>query len=202
MARLPYATSAQFEELKRQSGFPENTQQSNAFSILAHTPAVGGQALRLVLALLTKTELDPGLRELVILRVAQRCDGPYVWVQHADIGRSVGVNDAQIAALERGEAPADLFADRERTAFAFADEVLHSSHSTEDTFAMVRKLFSPREVVELLLLIGYFRMISGLMTTLGVEVEAPFGAKILDQVQDAACSEDRVHDDQEGSSIS
>jgi hypothetical protein len=30
--------------------------------------------------------------------------------------------------------------------------------------------------VELLLLIGYFRMICGLMTTLEVEVESPFGA--------------------------
>jgi hypothetical protein len=32
----------------------------------------------------------------------------------------------------------------------------------------VRRSFSQREVVELLLLIGYFRMISGLMTTLDV----------------------------------
>jgi hypothetical protein len=33
---------------------------------LAHAPAVGGPVLRLVLALLTETELDPRLRELVI----------------------------------------------------------------------------------------------------------------------------------------
>ena len=184
MARLPYATTAQFEELMRQSGFPENTQQSNAFSILAHTPAVGGQALRLVLALLTQTELDPRLRELVILRVAQRCDGPYVWVQHVAIAASIGVNEPQIAALEQGEAPADLFADRERMALAFADQILETSHTSEDRLAPVRALFSPREVVELLLLIGYFRMVSGLMTTLGVEVESPFGLKILNQVRD------------------
>jgi hypothetical protein len=35
----------------------------------------------------------------------------------------------------------------------------------------------------LLLLIGYFRMISDLMTTLEVEVESPFGVKILSQVR-------------------
>jgi 4-carboxymuconolactone decarboxylase len=184
MARLPYATTAQFEELMGQSGFPENTPQSNAFSILAHTPAVGGQALRLVLALLTQTELDPKLRELVILRVAQRCDGPYVWVQHVAIAASIGVNEAQIAALEKGEAPANLFTDRERMAFAFTDEVLQTSHSTAAMIATLRELFSPREVVEMLLLIGYFRMISGLMTSLAVEVESPFGVKILDQVRD------------------
>ena len=45
-----------------------------------------------------------------------------------------------------------------------------------ETFGMVRNLFSPREVVELLLLIGHLRMICGVMTTLEVEVESPFGA--------------------------
>lgn len=101
MTRLPYATPEQFAELVRQSGLPENTTPTNAFSILAHAPAVGASTLRLVLALLTETELDPRLREMVILRVTQRCDGRYAWVQHVDIARAIGVSDAQIAALER-----------------------------------------------------------------------------------------------------
>jgi 4-carboxymuconolactone decarboxylase len=179
MTRLPYATPEQFAELVRQSGLPENTTPTNAFSILAHAPAVGASALRLVLALLTETELDSRLREMVILRVTQRCNGRYAWVQHVDIARAVGVSDAQIAALERGESPADLFPERERAAFALADEVLDTARSTDNTFAAVRELFSAREMVELLLLIGYFRMICGLMTTLDVNVESPFGLKIL-----------------------
>ena len=75
MARLPYATPAEFAELMRQSGPTERTPASNAFRMLAHEPSVGAQLLRLVLALLTETDLDTRLRELVILRVAQRCDG-------------------------------------------------------------------------------------------------------------------------------
>jgi hypothetical protein len=42
-------------------------------------------------------------------------------------------------------------------AFAFGDEFLDGCRAAYDTFAMVRDLFSPREQVELLLLIGYFR---------------------------------------------
>src|SRR5271157_5657717 len=113
-SRLPYATSEQLADLLRQSGLPENTPATNAFFTLAHTPAVGARALQLILALLTETDLDPKLRELVILRVAQRCDGTYPWVQHVAIARSVGVSKLQIAALERGETPGDLFEDRER----------------------------------------------------------------------------------------
>jgi 4-carboxymuconolactone decarboxylase len=192
MARFPYATPAQFAELMRQGGFPEQTPQTNAFSMLAHAPGVSAPALRLVFALLTETALDPRLRELAILRVAQRCDGPYVWGQHFALARTGGVTDAQTAALERGEAPADLFTERERTVFAYADEVLDGPRSSDDTFAAVRELFSPRQVVELVLLIGYFRMVCSAMTTLDVEVESPFGAKVLDLVRDASDSEDAV----------
>lgn len=191
-SRLPYATSEQLADLVRQSGLPENTPATNAFFTLAHTPAVGARALQLVLALLTETDLDPKLRELVILRVAQRCDGPYAWSQHAAIARAIGVSEAQIAALEEGEKPTDLFEDRERTAFAFADEAVDSAGCTNDTFALVREMFSSRQVVELLLLIGYFRMICSLMTTLEVEVEPPFGMKILHLARNAA-DKDRLN---------
>ena len=186
MTRLPYATPAQLAELIRQSGLPQNTPKTNAFRMLAHAPAIGASTLRLVLALLTETDLEPRLRELVILRVAQRCDGRYAWVQHASVAAIVGVSDAQIAVLERGETPNALFADRERTAFAFADEVLDTCSATDDTFAAVREIFSPTEVLELLLLIGYFRMICGVMNTLHVELEPSFGVKILEMVQEAA----------------
>ena len=154
--------------------------------MFAHAPAVGAATLRLVFALLTETALDPKLRELVILRAAQRCDCWYAWVQHVAIARGVGVEEAQIAALECGETPPTLFDERVSTACVLADEVLANCGATDHTLALVRNLFSPREVVELLLLIGYFRMICAIMTTLEVEVESPFGAKVLDSLRDAA----------------
>jgi hypothetical protein len=62
MARLPYATPVQFAELMAQSGFPENTPQTNAFSMLALAlaPAIGAPLLRLVLALLPRQTSIPG----------------------------------------------------------------------------------------------------------------------------------------------
>lgn len=183
MPRIPYAAATHLEELRRQAGFPDDTPPTNAFRMLAHTPAVGASALRLVLALLTETGLDPKLREMVILRVIQCCEGRYARTQHVAIAKSVGVSDVQIAMLERGDTPADLFSDRERAVFAFADENLRSCSVADETFAAVRELFSPREIVELTILIGYFRMISALLTTLDVEVESPFGLKILEAVR-------------------
>ena len=186
MARICYASEVQVPELMRQADLPESTPSANAFHMFAHAPAVGAATLRLVFALLTETDLDPKLRELVILRAAQRCECRYAWVQHVAIARGVGVEEAQIAALECGETPPTLFDERLYMAFAIADEVLTTCRATDHTLALVRNLFSAREVVELLLLIGYFRMICVIVTTLEVEVESPFGAKVLDSLRDAA----------------
>ena len=185
MTNFPYAAPAQLAELMHQSGLPENTAPANAFRMLAHTPAVGAAALRLVLALLTETDLNPALRELLVLRVTQRCQAWYAWAQHVPIAQTVGVSDAQITALERGEAPNVLFSSRGQAALAFADELLDAPRASEDKLAQVREQFSPREVVELILLTGYFRMISALIATLEIEPEPSFGMKILDQARQA-----------------
>jgi alkylhydroperoxidase family enzyme len=183
MARLPYTTPAQLAELMRQTPFGEAVQPANIFRMLAHAPSVGIPALQLVYAILTQTELDPRLRELVILRVARRCEARYAWVQHAAIAASVGVSDTQIAALERGDLTADHFTARECTALAFADEVLDVPRVADDTFAWVREQFSPREVVELLLTVGYFRMMDRLVTALDLELEPAFGVQALDRAR-------------------
>jgi alkylhydroperoxidase family enzyme len=147
------ASPEQFAELLSRSDLPGGTPQTNAFSVLAHAPAIGAKALRLVLALMTETALDPVLRELVILRTVQRCDGQYAWVQHVAIAKSVGVNHGQIMALECGEAPVVLFTQRERTVFRLADEIVDTAFATDAALVAIQHEFSEREVVELLLLI-------------------------------------------------
>jgi 4-carboxymuconolactone decarboxylase len=182
MVHFDYATELQLSQLIHASGLPENTPPANAFRILAHTPLVGAATLKLIFGLLTATELDPRLRELVILRSVHRCDAQYAWVQHVAIARGLGVNEEQIAAPERGETRPALFNEWERTAFTLADELIDTCRVTDHTFSAAQSLFSSREIVELLVLIGYFRMISGLMTGAGVDLESPFGARILDSL--------------------
>ncbi|MGA2882229.1 MAG: hypothetical protein ABSG13_25025 [Bryobacteraceae bacterium] len=72
-----------------------------------------------------------------------------------------------------------MFDKRERAAFALTDEIVNTCAVEDHAFAVARELFSPRQTLQLLLLIGYFRMICSLMTALDVEAEPPFGAKIL-----------------------
>ena len=149
MAPLCYATEAQLRELIRQSSLPENAPPANAFRMFAHAPAVGAATLRLVFALLTETDLDPKLRELVILQAAQRCDCRDAWVQHVAIARGVGVEEAQIAALEWGETPPTLFNERVYMAFVIEDDILANCPAVDQTFATAQKQFNLASADEL-----------------------------------------------------
>lgn len=179
MARIPYATTAQVAELMRNVRLPGDSAPINSLRMLAHTPAIGGHVLRLIYSIL-KADIDFRLRELAILRVTRHCDARYAWIQHTEIARTVGVSDEQIAALEEGDAPADLFSQRERAVLSFTDEVLRGPRVSDRTFAELQAELSPSEVVELLLTIGYFRMIGGLLTTLDIELDPPYATTLLE----------------------
>ena len=172
MARIPYANSDQCGELMRTIRLPEDTDQNNAVRLLAHAPAIGGSVLRLMHTILTKADLDFCLRELAILRVVSRCGAQYAWIQHVAIAKSIGVSDEQISALEGSDVVNGPFSLREQILLAFTDEVLDGSPVSDFTFAQAREEFSFRELVELLLTIGYFRMIGPMLATLEVDPEA------------------------------
>jgi 4-carboxymuconolactone decarboxylase len=186
MARISYASPEQYEELMRDIHFPADAARTNAFGVLAHAPAIGGSVLKLIHSILTAADLDFLLHELVILRVSQRCQAWYAWTQHIVIAQAIGLSDAQIAALARGEAPEELFSPRERAVLAFTDEVLAKPRVSEDTFTQVRDWFSSREVVELLITIGYFRMIGSLFMNLEAEPDPPRGEELLELACNAA----------------
>jgi alkylhydroperoxidase family enzyme len=69
---------------------------------------------------------------------------------------------------------------------AFADGVLGLTRVSAYTFAQAREEFSSRELVELLLTIGYFRMIRGLLTTLDIELDEPCGVELAELASQVA----------------
>ena len=96
----------------------------NIFRAMSHSPEAMLRFMRFGSYFLEQGKLDPKLRELAILRVARRAGAEYEWVQHVVIARAVGVTDAQIEALERGDDAADCFDDGDRLLLAFTDDVV------------------------------------------------------------------------------
>jgi alkylhydroperoxidase family enzyme len=149
MARLPYvdAATAPPEVAETLAAVPA----LNIFKLMANAPTAFRPWLRFGATLLTELELDPVLREIAVLRVAALTPGAeYEWEQHEGIARAVGATDAEVEGARTG---AGLEGDAALVA-RFTEEVVRDAKPAEATFAAAKERFSPREIVELLMVIG------------------------------------------------
>jgi alkylhydroperoxidase family enzyme len=136
--------------------------------------------LRWGAALLGELELDPLLRELAILRVARLTPhAEYEWVQHVPIAQAVGATDDQVTALERDEPDAGCFSADQRVALAFTTEVVRDAQASDTTLEQLGEILSPREIVELLMVIGQYMMVARVMATTRMEIDEPAGPGAL-----------------------
>ena len=180
MARLPYVDPATAPEEVR-SVLERLPVPLNIFRMMAHAQTSFRPLLRLGTSILSQQKLSGKLRELAILRVAQLSPARYEWIQHVPIGKMVGVSDAQIAALERDDIVASCFAPDEQTVLQFTSELVRDVRPTERVFAEVAQRFSPQEIVELILTIGYYMMLARLMETTAIDLEPAGGQKIVEE---------------------
>jgi alkylhydroperoxidase family enzyme len=172
MARLPYVDPSQAPEPVRDA--LARVPPLNIFRMMANAQSAFRPWLRWGAVLLRDLELDPLVRELAILRVARLTPhAEYEWVQHAAIARAVGASDEQVDALERDRANAGCFTADQRLVLRFTEEVVRDAKASDATFEAVRERLSPREVVELLMVIGQYMMVGRVMANTEIELDEP-----------------------------
>jgi 4-carboxymuconolactone decarboxylase len=184
MARLPYVDPATAPERVREA-LERLPVPLNIFRMVAHAETAFPEFMRLGGAILGRLELAPRLRELVILRVAKLSPSIYEWTQHVPIGKATGVTDEQIAALEKGDVSASCFDETDRLVLRFVDETVREVKVSDATFAKAAARFSPREVVELVLTVGFYMMVARLLESTAVDVDPPAGTAIPDSIRRA-----------------
>jgi alkylhydroperoxidase family enzyme len=110
--------------------------------------------------------LDPRLRELVILRIAWRCEQPFEWGSHYRIARRVEVSDEDVLATRIGPA-APQFGPTERALLTAADEVVELGRITEETNAQCLAVLGDSQALalELLHLAAGYRMMATILST-------------------------------------
>lgn len=114
--------------------------------------------------------LDPKDRERVILRVAWNCRSRYEWGQHVAIATRVGVPDDEIRAIAEGP-DATLWAPLQRAILRACDEFHHDRMVAEPTWRELASRLDEELLVELLLLVGHYEMLAGVLNTTGVRLE-------------------------------
>ena len=117
----------------------------------------------------------PGrLRELVIVRTAARFGGRYEWAQHIGLAEAQGISTAEIAALgERSGRSSTPSTGRplDRAALRAVDETADGGSVSDATWETLADLLEESELIELLMLIGHYMMLTTVLGSLRIQLE-------------------------------
>ena len=140
------------------------------FRSMAHNPRV----LQRMLAggLLDRGSIQLRERELLILRATGLCGAEYEWGVHvAGFAGKAGFTAAQIADTCRESIDPALWSPAEQALLALADS-LHASASLDDAlWQRLAEHFSEQQLIECLLLVGFYHAVSFVVNGLRVERE-------------------------------
>jgi 4-carboxymuconolactone decarboxylase len=171
--RLAPLPPAEWDELLTRvlEGSPGGTAEPmHIFATLARAPQLFRKWLGFGAALLGGGALTPRLRELVILRTAYRFDGRYEWAQHIEMGEREGVTPAEVVALG-GDLHAASWTSLERAALAAVDETADDGSVSDATWAALQAELDDSELIELLMLIAHYMMLTTVIRSLRLTLE-------------------------------
>ncbi len=142
----------------------------NIFGTLANHPALLKRFNVLGGLFLSKGTLPEREREIVILRVGWNCRAVYEFGQHTIIGKRVGLTDAEISALIRKPS---TYAWRAADALliAMADELCADDCVSDKTWQDLAARWDEAQLAELVMLAGFYRMVSGFLNSTGVQLD-------------------------------
>ncbi len=152
--------------------------QLNVFKVMAHGDGLLPAFSRLGGYLLSRSKLDPHLREIAIIRVGVLNKAKYEVHQHMRIGRDLGMREELLAGIHEGPL-ADGLTEIERQVIAITDDVVANVRAGDATYDPLAKVLSSQEMVELVITIGFYMMVCRYLETFDVEIEtAPPEGKI------------------------
>ncbi len=141
----------------------------NLYKALANHPAFVGAWTEFAQSMRADTKTPRALRELMILRSGQVQQSEYEWAQHLRMARKAGVREAQIDALAQWRTSEEFDA-RERAALGIAEAVT-AGKVDDATWAEGVAQFSNEEMVELVLVAGFYSMVGRVLDALRVELD-------------------------------
>ncbi|CAA9462010.1 MAG: hypothetical protein AVDCRST_MAG14-2602 [uncultured Rubrobacteraceae bacterium] len=141
----------------------------NLYRALAHAPGLLRAWIDFAWALREECETPRPLRELMILRTAQRALSQYEWTQHRLMAAEAGVDEHQVAELPMWRT-SPAFTDAERAALALTDALV-DGYVPDQVNAALGEHFDEKARVELTLTAAFYCAVPRLLDALRVPVE-------------------------------
>lgn len=107
-----------------------------------------------------------GLRELIILRVAQMTSSSFIWEYHYPLAVAAGIPEIKIRCLRRWRSSV-RFTAAERSAFGFAETIV-TGRRRDDAVPDPARHFDASERVELAITVAFYQMVSRVVDAFGL----------------------------------
>ena len=123
--------------------------------------------------ILARGTLDPADREILILRTCARCGAEYEWGVHAvSYPPRLGIDEKQVAATFAAGPDASVFTERQALLVRISDELHDTSTLCEASWNEAAAVFDEAQLLEILLVAGFYHFISYAVNATGVTRES------------------------------
>ncbi|GAA1306531.1 carboxymuconolactone decarboxylase family protein [Saccharothrix xinjiangensis] len=177
MARIPYPDVDRLPEHARVA-LGKMAAPLNLMRMCAHAPMLVKPLLSLSTTLLTRLALSARHRELLILRVARNTGCEYLHAQHRTMALALGLDEDEVDAAWRGQVPHEAFDDVENALLEAADALHRAAAAPPELVGFLDLRLGHERAVEVLVVVGHYRMLAGVLTSLAVDVD-PQGEKFV-----------------------
>ncbi len=171
---LPRPTSARLEPIPKVAERAREAMESsfanavNVIATIAHSRPISRAFGDYAQAILYKGDLSRRNVELAVLRMGWNCQSVYEFGQHTLIARGEGVTDEEIYLVTRPIAEG-RWTLAEAALLQVVDDLYSDDCVSDATWADAASQFSEAEMVHLVAASGCYRMVSGLLNSIGVE---------------------------------
>jgi alkylhydroperoxidase family enzyme len=141
----------------------------NLTRMLLHCPVVLVKSF-LDLGLSFRTgNLEPKLRELIILRMATLRGSSYELMHHLPAAKTAGLSEMEISAITSDQLSA--LDEKQSVMIQLVDDCSQLGKVSDPTFEEAAKLFSVAQIAEATLLAGLYEMLACFLKTMSVELD-------------------------------
>jgi alkylhydroperoxidase family enzyme len=142
----------------------------NVARMLAGTADMLDGATGLVQAVFQARDIDPKMRELIILRSAYLLDCPYEWQANVLMAKNTGCTQEQIDAMTSQGPPTGLD-DQTALVMLATDEITESGTLTDATLQRLRELYDDVICRKFVLIIAWFNLLARFLNGCRVPLE-------------------------------
>lgn len=149
---------------------PERKKPLNILLTLAHNDHLIGPFLQWAGALAVHGALDRRDAEILALRAAWNCKSDFEWGHHVEYAEHFGLRRDEIDRVPLG-ADAPGWMPHQAALLRAADELHEHAMISDDTYAQLTAVFNPAQLIELVMTVGQYTMLSMVANTFAVETE-------------------------------